>query len=104
MHSFPGNIRELKSVTELACVMSNGEIITDLDIELPNTKTQPGLLSQDNLTLKQFTQKIVQHYLDTNNSDVLKVARLLDIGKSTLYRMVQANEVALNNKKPESYE
>lgn len=104
MHSFPGNIRELKSVTELACVMSNGEIITELDIELPNTKTQPGLLSQDNLTLKQFTQKIVQHYLDTNNSDVLKVARLLDIGKSTLYRMVQANEVALNNKKPESYE
>lgn len=60
MHSFPGNIREPKSVTELACVMSNGEIITELDIELPNTQNLTRLVSQDNLTLKQFTQKIVQ--------------------------------------------
>ena len=36
---------------------------------------------------------IVQRYLDAHNGNILQVAAKLQIGKSTIYRMVQNNEV-----------
>jgi two-component system response regulator AtoC len=44
-------------------------------------------------TLKQYEIDIIQHYLDKYDRDVLLVAKKLDIGKSTIYRMIQAGEV-----------
>ena len=42
---------------------------------------------------KQYEIDIIQHYLDKYDKDVLLVAKKLDIGKSTIYRMIQAGEV-----------
>jgi len=92
-YSFPGNIRELKSIVELACVMSESEEINAEHIQINNQNN--NLLQTDSLTLKQYTTKLIQHYLDINNYDVLKVASLLDIGKSTIYRMISNNEIKL---------
>jgi DNA-binding NtrC family response regulator len=92
-YSFPGNIRELKSIVELACVMSDSEEIKADHIQINNQNN--NLLQTDSLTLKQYTTKLIQHYLDINNYDVLKVATLLNIGKSTIYRMVSNNELKL---------
>jgi len=92
-YSFPGNIRELKSVVELACVMSDSEEIKAEHIQTNGQSN--NVLQTDSLTLKQYTTKLIQHYLDVNNYDVLKVAQLLDIGKSTIYRMVSNNELKL---------
>jgi DNA-binding NtrC family response regulator len=50
------------------------------------------------VTLKEFTTKLIQYYLDKYNYDVLKVARKLDVGKSTIYRMIQNKEVFVNKK------
>jgi transcriptional regulator with PAS, ATPase and Fis domain len=50
------------------------------------------------VTLKEFTTKFIQHYLDKYNYDVLKVARKLDVGKSTIYRMIQNKEIYVNKK------
>jgi two-component system, NtrC family, response regulator AtoC len=50
------------------------------------------------MTLKEFTNKMIQFYLDKYNYDVLKVARKLDVGKSTIYRMIQNKEVYVNKK------
>ena len=49
----------------------------------------------ENRTLKQLTTQILQHYLDTYEYDVLKVAEKLDVGKSTIYRMISNNELKL---------
>ena len=92
-YSFPGNIRELKSIVELACVMSESEEINAEHIQINNQNN--NLLQTDSLTLKQYTTKLIQHYLDVNNYDVLKLASLLDIGKSTTYRMISNNELKL---------
>jgi len=95
LYSFPGNIRELKSIVELACVMSDSE---EIDAEHIQVNTQISNLfhsNADSLTLKQFTTQLIQHYLDTNDYDVLKVAQQLKIGKSTLYRMINNNELKL---------
>jgi transcriptional regulator with PAS, ATPase and Fis domain len=47
-------------------------------------------------TLKEYELQIIQHYLDKYDKDVLLVAKKLDVGKSTIYRMIQAGE--LNNR------
>ncbi|NNV57868.1 sigma-54-dependent transcriptional regulator [Limnovirga soli] len=95
LYSFPGNIRELKSVVELASVMSEGEEINETHIQLNSNMNNEINSVTETLTLKQFTSQLIQHYLDTNEYDVLKVAEILDVGKSTIYRMVNNNELKL---------
>ena len=45
------------------------------------------------LTLEEFNYKIIQHYLDKNNKNVISTAKKLGIGKSTIYRMIQEGHV-----------
>jgi transcriptional regulator with PAS, ATPase and Fis domain len=45
------------------------------------------------IPLREYERQIIQHYLDKYNRDVLLVAKKLDIGKSTIYRMIQNGEL-----------
>jgi two-component system, NtrC family, response regulator AtoC len=96
-HAFPGNVRELKSVIELACVMAEGNSIEAEHLNVSAQNVMSDLMMKD-MTLKEFTNKMIQFYLDKYNYDVLKVARKLDVGKSTIYRMIQNKEVYVNKK------
>ena len=44
-------------------------------------------------TLRGYNIDIIKHFLKRNNSDVVLVAKLLDIGKSTIYKMIQDGEL-----------
>jgi two-component system response regulator AtoC len=94
-YAFPGNIRELKSTMELAVVMADGEQIEASHITLNTNGSISNLLSQET-SLKEYTNQIIQHYLDKYESDVLLVAKKLDIGKSTIYRMLKNDDLLLN--------
>lgn len=93
-HHFPGNIRELKAIIELAIVMSNTDIIEAEDIKFNNINSTEDILKLD-LTLEEFNHKIIQYYLDKNNYNVIGTAKKLNIGKSTIYRMVQEGKIIL---------
>jgi DNA-binding NtrC family response regulator len=95
LYAYPGNVRELKSIVELACVMSDSEEINEEHIQL-NTQHDLKKNHSDSFTLKQYTIHLIQHYLDTNDYDVLKVAELLNIGKSTIYRMISNKELQIH--------
>jgi DNA-binding NtrC family response regulator len=94
-YHFPGNVRELKSIMELASVMSDGDTIGSQHITLNAATGAPELLAHGK-TLREYTNFIIQHYLDQHSGDVLKVAKLLDIGKSTIYRMLQSRDLVLS--------
>jgi DNA-binding NtrC family response regulator len=94
-YRFPGNVRELKSVMDLAVVMSDGPVIEPENITL-NTTTKVTDIFASGKTLREHTNFIIQHYLDNNKGDVLLVAKLLDIGKSTIYRMIQSKELVIS--------
>lgn len=94
-HTFPGNVRELKAIVELACVLAENEKIMDEDLQIKTSLNLELELKSCQLTLKEYTCKIVQHYLDNSNGNVIKAAEKLGVGKSTIYRMINANEVKI---------
>jgi DNA-binding NtrC family response regulator len=90
-YTFPGNIRELKSVIDLACVMSDGKEIAPNDLTFTSINNTNFFLAEER-TLKGYTSEIILHYLKKNNNDVLKTAKKLAIGKSTIYSLIQSYE------------
>jgi DNA-binding NtrC family response regulator len=92
-YSFPGNIRELKSVIDLACVMSESNEIEPDDLTFTCINSSELFLSEEK-TLKGHTTEIIMHYLKKNKNDVLKTAKKLDIGKSTIYNLIQSTEIS----------
>lgn len=91
-YPFPGNVRELRSVIELAVVMSDEDLVQAQHLSLNSASSLNGMLIHEK-TLKQYEVEIIQHYLDKYEKDVLLVAKKLDLGKSTIYRMIQAGEI-----------
>lgn len=95
-YHFPGNVRELKSVVDLACVMCDHHEITAEDINFYNLEKDSESFLNEQKTLKQYTTDIILHFLKKNNNDVIKTAKLLDIGKSTIYNLINNLEIENN--------
>lgn len=87
-YSFPGNIRELKSVIELAVTMSSTHEITAEDIIINSEESVENVVNEE-LTLKEYDRKIVNTYLKKYDNNIKLVAKKLDIGQSTIYRMLK---------------
>lgn len=91
-HHFPGNVRELKAVIDLAVVMCDNNEIKAEDITYSSGRSS-DIVIDENKTLRQHTLDIVKQYLKRHNDDVVAAARALDIGKSTIYKMMQTGEL-----------
>jgi two-component system, NtrC family, response regulator AtoC len=96
-YMFPGNVRELKAVTELAVVMSNGKTIEPEDISFSGKDVVTDVLSEE-LTMRQYEHKILHAYLKKYENNIRLVADKLDIGQSTIYRMLKENHSELIDK------
>jgi len=92
---FPGNIRELKAVMELACVMTNNDNIKPSHLNMSIDENVQNLLAEEK-TLEEYNLDIVKHFLGKYNQNVRLVASRLGIGKSTIYRMLQNKQMAFN--------
>src|SRR5574343_634497 len=93
-YHYPGNIRELKAMIDLAAVLSNGHEITAEDISYTSTRSDE-LFTLEQKTLRQYTCDIIKHVLKKYDDDVITVAEKLDIGKSTIYKMIQQKEIVM---------
>jgi two-component system, NtrC family, response regulator AtoC len=91
-YPFPGNVRELKAAMELAAVLCNGIEITVSDVSF-NSSNKLADLFNEQKSLREFQISIIEHYLRKHNGDIERVAELLKVGKSTIYRMIQNKEV-----------
>ncbi|HMG94296.1 MAG TPA: sigma-54 dependent transcriptional regulator [Chryseolinea sp.] len=92
-YPFPGNIRELKSIVELAAVMAEDQEIKPQDISFNSTARMESFLYQE-MSMQEFMYRIIRHFLNKYDNNVLEVARKLDIGKSSLYRYLKEMEEA----------
>ncbi len=92
-YPFPGNIRELKSIIELAAVMAADEEIKPQDISFNSSARIESFLYQE-MTMQEYMYRIIRHYLNKHDNNVLEVARRLDVGKSSLYRYLKEMDAA----------
>lgn len=91
-YGYPGNVRELKSIVDLAAVLADGDEIEEEDIKFSSILNEDKLTMEE-LTLKEYNFKIITHMLEKYDHNVIKVAKKLDIGKSTIYRyLVEMDE------------
>ena len=93
-YSFPGNIRELKSVIEVAIVLSENGVITEQDLHFSQKSTET---TPHQLTLEEHAIAIIQKELNTLNGNVLKTSQRLAVGKSTIYRYIKEGKVVVNH-------
>lgn len=89
---YPGNVRELKAIIDLAVVMCSDNEIKAGDITYSTIKEDENFMAEEK-TLREYTCKIVKHYLKKYDEDVITIAQKLDIGKSTIYKMIQNGEL-----------
>ena len=87
-YPFPGNVRELKSVIELAVTLSATDEIEPADLVVDRGDPLSDVAS-DNLTLREYQVKIIKATLKKNNNDIRQAAEKLDIGISTIYRILK---------------
>lgn len=94
-YHYPGNIRELKAVMELSCVMANGDKIKPAHLNMSVEENVLNLLSTEK-SLEEYNFDIIKYFLNKYNQNVRLVAKKLGIGKSTIYRLLQKKEFTLN--------
>lgn len=92
-HTFPGNVRELKSVVELAAVMSSGDEISAEDLTLADSDALPDVMASE-ATMREYNRRIVNMYMERFDNDTKKVADALDIGQTTVYRLLKEDKEA----------
>lgn len=90
-YTYPGNIRELKAIIELAAIMCNGKTIQREDLQFNSPRKNADFFLEE-MTLREYNIKIVRHYLKQNDNNIPKVAKILGIGKTTIYRMLKEDE------------
>lgn len=86
--NWPGNVRELENVIEYAYYLSEGSDILPkhLQNKISNKKVKTD--KTEIMTLKQSEAIAVKNALEFTGGNVTKAARILDIGRNTLYEKI----------------
>lgn len=90
-YNFPGNIPELRSIIELGVILSSNNVIEEAHIVFNSAyyePSNPSFLSSE-MTLKEYNDQIISHFLQQYDNNVMKVAEKLNIGKSTIYNLLK---------------
>jgi DNA-binding NtrC family response regulator len=97
-YDWPGNVRELENCIEGCCAMNSGPVIHTADLPSSITgspahsvtrESGPGIVRMADLEKQAILGAIAQLH-----GDKLTAAKLLGIGKTTLYRKLKAYEGA----------
>lgn len=87
-YKYPGNVRELKAVIELAVILSDDNRIEARHISF-NPVEAPGDLSSAEMTLDEHISVVVKRYLERYNNNPTVVAKKLGISRATVYRYIK---------------
>jgi Nif-specific regulatory protein len=83
-YHWPGNVRQLRNVIDSAVVLASGDEIQTDDLSL----TDSGAAEVATLRLDHWERKLIQEALARTKGNVPEAAKLLGIGRATLYRKI----------------
>ncbi|HJL14406.1 MAG TPA: sigma-54 dependent transcriptional regulator [Sandaracinaceae bacterium LLY-WYZ-13_1] len=98
-HDWPGNVRELQNVVHRALLACEGDVLTLAHLppairdrtlpDVPPLSSAPpgrGEPERPVLPLRELEQRAIRRALDETDGNVSEAARLLGIGRATVYR------------------
>jgi DNA-binding NtrC family response regulator len=93
-YDWPGNVRELENSLERACALSSGNElqVRDLPTQLYGAPVELMATSLPNngiVPMAELEKQTILNALAQVNGDKMLAARLLGIGKTTLYRKLK---------------
>lgn len=88
-----GNVRELDNVLERAMILGNGEWITPADLpsgeEVSEGKPHPALGGRLKDAVQAYERSYIENVLKDTRCDRTRVAKLLGLSRSSLYRKME---------------
>ena len=92
-YDWPGNVRELENCLERCCAIISGSVIHVVDLPTAVTGAPQHLLSAAPetriLPMSEVEKQTIMTAISRLNGDKLMAAKLLGIGKTTLYRKLK---------------
>jgi len=89
-YNWPGNVRELENCVQRALVLGSGHFLEAKDLPSPLFYTK---LSEGEgaalIPLKEIERKAIMEGLVLAGGDRLRAAKMLGIGKTTIYRKLR---------------
>lgn len=93
-YPWPGNVRELRNVIERIFVLNRGETIETAHLPVELMEAVPPAKAMCSGKLSDIEKQAILHALKTADGDRIRAAKILDIGKSTLYRKLKTYGIA----------
>jgi transcriptional regulator with PAS, ATPase and Fis domain len=84
-YQWPGNVRQLRNVMDSAVVLCEGQQIEVGDLGLRDT----GGGELESLNIEYWERRLIGDALNRTGGNVPEAARLLGIGRATLYRKIE---------------
>ena len=84
-YHWPGNVRQLRNVIDSAVVLADDNEILPRDLGLRDSGSEP----LDSLQIEHWERKLIVEALKRASDSVPEAAKLLGIGRATLYRKIE---------------
>lgn len=88
-YDWPGNVRELENCIQRALALGSGPLVQVMDLPSSLLYHVRGQEGQEVDTLQELERRAILQALEATKGDRLRAARLLGIGKTTIYRKLR---------------
>jgi Nif-specific regulatory protein len=88
-YHWPGNVRQLRNVIDSAVVMADDPQIEATDLGLRDPGSSNSSDPFDTLRIDVWEKRLIEKALERSNYSVPEAAKLLGIGRATVYRKVE---------------
>jgi two-component system response regulator HydG len=97
-YDWPGNVRELENAIERAIALGTGPYVsvTDLPSNLQYPSTERAPAKEEMMPLEELERRAILSTLHQTGGDKQATARMLGIGKTTLYRKLKQYQIERN--------
>jgi Nif-specific regulatory protein len=85
-YRWPGNVRQLRNVLDSAVVLADDEAIRPHDLALRDSGSSGDL---ESLRIDEWEKRLITEALNRTSDNVPEAAKLLGIGRATLYRKIE---------------
>ena len=85
-YHWPGNVRQLRNVIDSAVVMAEGDVVESGDLGLRDATADVDF---ETLRIDVWERKLIQEAIARTGNNVPEAAKLLGIGRATLYRKLE---------------